>query len=159
MTGLDCNLLVQLALQDHPANAATITAVQAEVKRGSRPPNRGNASLCGITKECSFIVGLFVFQAVSHSSFAFALTPGYFIRFAQPINSATIKLPPAQPSTCPLAGSFHTASRLVRQKATVSNNCYNLSAARRENRRDADAKQCISRGLMGDGKERWLVQP
>ena len=36
MTGLDCNLLVQLALQDHPANAATITAVQAEVKRGSR---------------------------------------------------------------------------------------------------------------------------
>ena len=37
MTGLDCNILVQLALQDHPANAATITAVQAEVKRGSRP--------------------------------------------------------------------------------------------------------------------------
>ena len=36
MTGLDCNILVQLALQDHPANAATITAVQAEVKRGSR---------------------------------------------------------------------------------------------------------------------------
>jgi hypothetical protein len=24
MTGLDCNILVQLALQDHPANAATI---------------------------------------------------------------------------------------------------------------------------------------
>jgi hypothetical protein len=113
MTGLDCNILVQLALQDHPANAATITAVQAEVKRGSRPPNRGNASLCGITKDCSFIVGLFVFQA-SHSSFAFALTPGHFIRFAQPLNSATIKLPPVQPSICPLAGSFHTASRLVR---------------------------------------------
>ena len=36
MTGLDCNILVQLALQDHPANAATITAVQAEVKRGNR---------------------------------------------------------------------------------------------------------------------------
>jgi hypothetical protein len=35
MTGLDCNILVQLALQDHPANAATITAVQAEVKRGN----------------------------------------------------------------------------------------------------------------------------
>src|ERR1035437_1539788 len=83
MTGLDCNLLVQLALQDHPANAAPTTAAQAEGKRGSRPPNRGNASLCGITKDCSFIVGLFVFQAVSHSSFAFALTPGYFIRFAQ----------------------------------------------------------------------------
>jgi hypothetical protein len=120
MTGLDCNILVQLALQDHPANAATITAVQAEVKRGSRPPNRGNASLCGITKDCSFIVGLFVFQAVSHSSFAFALTPGYFIRFAQPINSETIKLPPAQPSICPLAGSFHTASRLVRRHPSTS---------------------------------------
>jgi hypothetical protein len=28
----------------------------------------------------------------------------------------TIKLPPAQPSTCPLAGSFHTASRFVRRR-------------------------------------------
>ena len=36
MTGLDCNILVQLALQDHPANAATVAAVQAEVQRGSR---------------------------------------------------------------------------------------------------------------------------
>ena len=36
MTGLDCNILVQLALRDHPANAATIAAVQAEVKRGNR---------------------------------------------------------------------------------------------------------------------------
>ena len=36
MTGLDCNILVQLALQDHPANAATIAAVQAEVQRGQR---------------------------------------------------------------------------------------------------------------------------
>jgi predicted nucleic acid-binding protein len=34
MTGLDCNILVQLALQDHPANAATIAAVQAEAQRG-----------------------------------------------------------------------------------------------------------------------------
>jgi predicted nucleic acid-binding protein len=35
MTGLDCNILVQLALQDHPANSATVTAVKAEVQRGS----------------------------------------------------------------------------------------------------------------------------
>ena len=34
MTGLDCNILVQLALADHPANAATLTAVQAETQRG-----------------------------------------------------------------------------------------------------------------------------
>jgi hypothetical protein len=30
MTGLDCNILAQLALQDHPANTATIAAVQAQ---------------------------------------------------------------------------------------------------------------------------------
>jgi predicted nucleic acid-binding protein len=35
MTGLDCNILVQLALADHPANAATVAAVQAEAQRGS----------------------------------------------------------------------------------------------------------------------------
>ena len=34
MTGLDCNILVQLALADHPANAATLAAVQAETQRG-----------------------------------------------------------------------------------------------------------------------------
>ena len=36
MTGLDSNILVQLALADHPANAATIAAVQAETQRGNR---------------------------------------------------------------------------------------------------------------------------
>jgi predicted nucleic acid-binding protein len=36
MTGLDCNILVQLALADHPANAATVAAVQAETQRGGR---------------------------------------------------------------------------------------------------------------------------
>lgn len=36
MTGLDCNILVQLALADHPANAVTVASVQAEVKNGSR---------------------------------------------------------------------------------------------------------------------------
>jgi predicted nucleic acid-binding protein len=34
MTGLDCNILVQLALQDHPANSATVAAVKTEVQRG-----------------------------------------------------------------------------------------------------------------------------
>ena len=36
MTGLDCNILVQLALADHPANTATIAAVQAEAQSGNR---------------------------------------------------------------------------------------------------------------------------
>ena len=36
MTGLDSNILVQLALQDHPANVATIAAVQSETQRGHR---------------------------------------------------------------------------------------------------------------------------
>lgn len=36
MTGLDCNILVQLALSDHPANAATVAVVQAAVQGGSR---------------------------------------------------------------------------------------------------------------------------
>jgi predicted nucleic acid-binding protein len=36
MTGLDCNILVQLALQDHPANTATIAAVQAQAKLGEQ---------------------------------------------------------------------------------------------------------------------------
>lgn len=35
MTGLDCNILVQLAIADHPKHAATVDAVQAEVGRGS----------------------------------------------------------------------------------------------------------------------------
>jgi predicted nucleic acid-binding protein len=36
MTGLDSNILVQLALQDHPQNSATVLAVQAEVQKGNR---------------------------------------------------------------------------------------------------------------------------
>ena len=35
MTGLDCNILVQLAMADHPANSATVAAVQAEARRAS----------------------------------------------------------------------------------------------------------------------------
>jgi predicted nucleic acid-binding protein len=36
MIGLDCNILVQLAFADHPANAKTVAAVQAEIERGER---------------------------------------------------------------------------------------------------------------------------
>jgi predicted nucleic acid-binding protein len=32
--GLDCNILVQLAFADHPANAKTLAAVQSETMRG-----------------------------------------------------------------------------------------------------------------------------
>lgn len=34
MTGLDCNILVQLALADHPANVRTLAAVDTEARRG-----------------------------------------------------------------------------------------------------------------------------
>ena len=34
MTGLDCNILVQLAFADHPANSKTFTAVQSETQAG-----------------------------------------------------------------------------------------------------------------------------
>ena len=36
MTGLDCNILVQLAMAEHPTNGATVALVQEEVKRGRR---------------------------------------------------------------------------------------------------------------------------
>jgi len=36
MIGLDCNILVQLAFAEHPANAKTVAAVQAEIGRGER---------------------------------------------------------------------------------------------------------------------------
>jgi predicted nucleic acid-binding protein len=35
MTGLDCNILVQLAFQDHPANLATVALVKKEVAHGN----------------------------------------------------------------------------------------------------------------------------
>jgi predicted nucleic acid-binding protein len=34
MIGVDCNILVQLAFADHPANAKTIAAVQKETSQG-----------------------------------------------------------------------------------------------------------------------------
>jgi predicted nucleic acid-binding protein len=36
MTGLDCNVLVQLAFADHPANLRSIAAVQAETSQGAK---------------------------------------------------------------------------------------------------------------------------
>ena len=36
MIGLDCNILVQLAIADHPANSKTLAVVQAETQRGER---------------------------------------------------------------------------------------------------------------------------
>jgi predicted nucleic acid-binding protein len=36
MIGLDCNVLVHLAFADHPANAQTVAAVQAETRRGTK---------------------------------------------------------------------------------------------------------------------------
>ena len=36
MIGLDCNVLVQLAFADHPANSKTLAAVQTETQRGMK---------------------------------------------------------------------------------------------------------------------------
>jgi toxin-antitoxin system PIN domain toxin len=36
MTGLDCNILVQLAMDDHAAHAATFRAVESKIARGNR---------------------------------------------------------------------------------------------------------------------------
>lgn len=36
MIGLDCNILVQLAIADHPANAKTLAAVQSEIQQGTK---------------------------------------------------------------------------------------------------------------------------
>jgi predicted nucleic acid-binding protein len=36
MTGLDCNILVQLAFADHPVNTATVAEVHAETVQGNK---------------------------------------------------------------------------------------------------------------------------
>jgi predicted nucleic acid-binding protein len=36
MIGLDCNILVQIAIADHSANVRTLAAVQAEIQQGKR---------------------------------------------------------------------------------------------------------------------------
>jgi hypothetical protein len=35
MIGLDCNVLVQLAIADHPANVRTLAAVKSETQQGT----------------------------------------------------------------------------------------------------------------------------
>ena len=36
MIGLDCNILVQLAMADHAANGQTVTAVEADTQKGEK---------------------------------------------------------------------------------------------------------------------------
>jgi len=67
MTGLDSNILVQLALADHPANAATVAAVQAEAQRGSRlmfPPLVATEFLHVVTDERRFDPPLTMIEAL-----------------------------------------------------------------------------------------------
>jgi predicted nucleic acid-binding protein len=57
MIGLDCNILVQLAIGDHPANATTLAAVQAETQRGEKlvfPPLVATEFLHVVTDERRF---------------------------------------------------------------------------------------------------------
>lgn len=68
MTGLDSNILVQLALADHPANAATVVAVQAEAQSGSRlmfPPLVATEFLHVVTDERRFDPPLTMIEALS----------------------------------------------------------------------------------------------
>ncbi|MDD5138834.1 MAG: PIN domain-containing protein [Verrucomicrobiales bacterium] len=67
MTGLDCNILVQLALQDHPANTATVGVVQAEVQGGRRlvfPPLVINEFLHVVTDARRFSPPLTMVEAL-----------------------------------------------------------------------------------------------
>jgi len=67
MTGLDSNILVQLALADHPANPATMAAVQAEVQSGKKlvfPPLTVTEFLHVITDERRFSPPLTMVEAL-----------------------------------------------------------------------------------------------
>jgi len=67
MTGLDCNILVQIALADHPANAASIAAVQAETQRGNKlvfPPLIVTEFLHVVTDERRFAPPLTMVEAL-----------------------------------------------------------------------------------------------
>jgi len=57
MIGLDCNILVQLAMADHPAHQKSLVAVQAEIDRGETlvfPPMVGTEFLHIVTDERRF---------------------------------------------------------------------------------------------------------
>ena len=67
MTGLDCNVLVQLALADHPANAATVAAVQAETQRAGSlvlPPLVVTEFLHVVTDDRRFVPPLTMIEAL-----------------------------------------------------------------------------------------------
>lgn len=67
MTGPDCNILVQIALQDHPANSASVAAVEAEVQRGNSlafPPLVINEFLHVVTDERRFSPPLSMSEAL-----------------------------------------------------------------------------------------------
>src|SRR5260370_26187821 len=67
MTGLDCNILVQLALADHPANAAAVAAVQTEAQRGEKvvfPPLVVTEFLHVVTDERRFSPPLTMIEAL-----------------------------------------------------------------------------------------------
>ena len=67
MTGLDCNILVQLALADHPSNSSTITAVQAEAQAtGSLvfPPLVVTEFLHVVTDDRRFVPPLTMIEAL-----------------------------------------------------------------------------------------------
>ena len=67
MTGLDCNVLVQLALADHPANARTIAAVQAETQRSGSlvfPPLVVTEFLHVVTDTRRFVPPLTMIEAL-----------------------------------------------------------------------------------------------
>ncbi len=36
MIGLDCNILVQIAIADHPANLTTLAALESEAQQGTK---------------------------------------------------------------------------------------------------------------------------
>lgn len=67
MTGLDCNILVQLALADHPANAKTLAAVKAEAQSGETlvfPPLIATEFLHVVTDERRFAPPLTMEEAL-----------------------------------------------------------------------------------------------
>jgi predicted nucleic acid-binding protein len=57
MIGLDCNVLVQLAFADHPANARTLAVVESETQQGTKlvfPPLVATEFLHVVTDERRF---------------------------------------------------------------------------------------------------------
>jgi len=66
MIGLDCNILVQLAIADHPANSRTLAIVQDETGRGEKlvfPPLVATEFLHVVTDERRFAPPLTMTEA------------------------------------------------------------------------------------------------